>query len=63
MRAVPSLDERIAVLERRQRDRKVFMREAQDLYDRRQREIDNLKALRDAIARGEDNDDGEVLSW
>jgi hypothetical protein len=39
----------IAMLERRQGERRLFMAEIQSLYDRRQREIDNLKAqLEDA---------------
>lgn len=54
MRLVPDLDARIKMLEQRQRDRRACIKEQEELYARRQREIDNLKGIRDNIVRGEE---------
>jgi hypothetical protein len=54
MRLVPDLDERLKTLERRQRDRRAYINEQEELYARKQREIENLKGIRDSIARGEE---------
>ena len=43
MRAVPSLAERIAVLERRQRERRAYVTRVEALIERREVEIDRLK--------------------
>lgn len=60
MRLVPDLNGRIKILEQRQRDRRKHIEEQEELYARRQREIDNLKALRDAHVRGEANKEDGV---
>jgi hypothetical protein len=54
VRLVPDLDARIALLQRRQRDRRAYIAEQEALYARKEREIENLKGLRNATKRGEE---------